>query len=221
MKLLGCCLETQIPLLVYEFVPYKTLLDHINAECLARSLSWDIRCRYCWSTRLFAFRYNRSNHPWKPQQFQHIAGPCLYCQSECFSLTCSQCFCVGFSGNVTSSCLNADYVSSGEFIEKSDVCSYGLILAELLTGKSVMSPEWLQGEENLAKYFVGPNRGGELLGILDDRLVTDDDNLCHLTQVAEIAKRCLSSSYQERPTIKEVSIALECLIFRDHRLSLN
>ncbi|XP_057795628.1 wall-associated receptor kinase 3-like isoform X2 [Salvia miltiorrhiza] len=185
MKLLGCCLETQIPLLVYEFVPYKTLLDHINAECLARSLSWDIRCRYCWSTRLFAFRYNRSNHPWKPQQFQHIAGPCLYCQSECFSLTCSQCFCVGFSG------------------------------------KSVMSPEWLQGEENLAKYFVGPNRGGELLGILDDRLVTDDDNLCHLTQVAEIAKRCLSSSYQERPTIKEVSIALECLIFRDHRLSLN
>lgn len=41
VKLLGCCLETQIPLMVHEFITCKTLLDHINDDCL----SWDIRLR--------------------------------------------------------------------------------------------------------------------------------------------------------------------------------
>ena len=43
VKLLGCCLETPAPLLVYEFIPNGTFFDHIHGKGLAFSLRWEDR----------------------------------------------------------------------------------------------------------------------------------------------------------------------------------
>ncbi|XP_054817481.1 wall-associated receptor kinase 3-like [Prosopis cineraria] len=44
-KLLGCCLETDVPLLVYEFVDNGTLLDHIDPLKNECSISWETRLK--------------------------------------------------------------------------------------------------------------------------------------------------------------------------------
>ncbi|KAK8703591.1 hypothetical protein V6N13_047242 [Hibiscus sabdariffa] len=45
IKLLGCCLETKVPLLVYEFIPNGTLSHLIHAPNEEFQLTWEMRLR--------------------------------------------------------------------------------------------------------------------------------------------------------------------------------
>ncbi|EEF47414.1 kinase, putative [Ricinus communis] len=45
VKLLGCCLETELPLLVYEFIPNGNLSNHIHEQDQESSFPWELRLR--------------------------------------------------------------------------------------------------------------------------------------------------------------------------------
>ncbi|KAI4332020.1 hypothetical protein L6164_016963 [Bauhinia variegata] len=45
VKLLGCCLETEVPLLVYEFINNGTLFHYIHYESKINNVSWKTRLR--------------------------------------------------------------------------------------------------------------------------------------------------------------------------------
>lgn len=45
VRLLSCCLETQVPLLVYEFVDNGTLYQNIHDKEKSRILNWEMRLK--------------------------------------------------------------------------------------------------------------------------------------------------------------------------------
>jgi serine/threonine protein kinase len=45
VKVLGCCLETEVPLLVYEFIPNGTLSQFLHFPNEELPLTWEMRLR--------------------------------------------------------------------------------------------------------------------------------------------------------------------------------
>ncbi|XP_059668018.1 putative wall-associated receptor kinase-like 16 [Cornus florida] len=216
VKLLGCCLETEVPQLVYEYVASGTLFHHIHSKG-GISLSWDNRLRIAEeSAGALAYLHSSASMP----IFHRDVKSANILLDEHYTTKISD---FGASRLVpldqtqvttlvqgTLGYLDPEYFHTSQLTEKSDVYSFGVVLAELLTGQKPLSMERTQEERNLATYFIMSMKQNRLFQILEARLVREGA-LEQLQTIAELVKRCLSMHGEERPTMKEVAMELEGL----------
>ncbi|XP_042501003.1 putative wall-associated receptor kinase-like 16 isoform X2 [Macadamia integrifolia] len=219
VKLLGCCLETEVPLLVYEFVSNGTLYQHIHSENKTVFLSLENRLRIAAETA-DALAYLHSSHS-VPIFHRDVKSSNILLDDK-YSARVSD---FGASRLVpldqtqkttilqgTHGYLDPECLPTGQLTDKSDVYSFGVVLVELLTGKKPIlmdeSGEWIA----LAMYFVSTMKDGNIFHILDDRIVDDEGNRQQLLiDVAEIARSCLEERREDRPAMKEVAKELDSL----------
>lgn len=92
--------------------------------------------------------------------------------------------------------------------EKCDIYSYGVVLLELLTGRTPVQP--LEQGGDLVTWVRNYIRDQSLSpGILDSRLNQQDDTtVSHMITVLKIALICTSMSPSDRPTMREVVLML-------------
>nr|POF12354.1 wall-associated receptor kinase 3 [Quercus suber] len=72
--------------------------------------------------------------------------------------------------------------------------------------------DMLETNQNLAMNFVSVVNEDHLLQILVEHIV-NEDNIEQLKEVANLAKWCLNMKGEDRPSMKEVVIKLEGLVF--------
>jgi hypothetical protein len=66
--------------------------------------------------------------------------------------------------------LDPEYFHTSQLTEKSDVYSFDVVIAELLTEKEALSFNRTENDRNLAMYFVSAIKEDRLLQILEDNV---------------------------------------------------
>ncbi|XP_042480435.1 putative wall-associated receptor kinase-like 16 isoform X2 [Macadamia integrifolia] len=217
VKLLGCCLETEVPTLVYEFVTNKTLFHHIHSEGCNSPISWDNRIRIAAEiAEALTYLHSAASPPIIHRDIKsanillddnYTAKVSDFGASKLVPLDYTQ---ISTLVQGTLGYLDPEYLRSSQLTEKSDVYSFGVVLAELLTGKKAVYYGGLDGETNLAMHFVTSVKEDRVWDILDDQIMTTGGKE-KLQVVLKLAERCLRLKREERPTMKEVAMELQGL----------
>ncbi|QHO29850.1 Wall-associated receptor kinase [Arachis hypogaea] len=215
VKLLGCCLETESPLLVYEFIPNGTVYEHLHGHEPFLRLTWKTRLRIAAETAgalahlhldtcipVIHKDVKTSNilldHD-RTAKVSDFGASRIVPQGKTVVLTLLQ----GTWGYV-----DPESFLTKQFTDKSDVYGFGVVLAELLTGREAFSFDASDAEKYLAMFFVTSMEENRLLDIVDKSII-NEAKVEHVYQFAKIAKQCLSLKGEERPTMKEVAMELE------------
>ncbi|KAE8699191.1 Detected protein of unknown function [Hibiscus syriacus] len=216
VKLLGCCLETQVPLLVYEFVPNGTLYHLIHEPNEDFPLTWEMRLRiaieianalsYLHSAASVSIYHRdiKSSNILLDDKYRAKVSDFGTSRSVALEQTHLTTRVQGTFGY-----LDPEYFRSSKFTEKSDVYSFGVVLVELLTGQKPISSS--QSEEvvrSLVNYFLLSMKDNFLLDLVDT-LVMNDGPKEEIIAVAKLSKRCLNLNGKKRPTMKQVALELE------------
>ncbi|XP_016451321.1 wall-associated receptor kinase 2-like [Nicotiana tabacum] len=217
VRLFGCCLEAEVPLLVYEYVSHGTLYEHIHNQNGAPWLSWQNRLRvateiasalaYLHSSALMPIIHRDVKSANLLLDDVYTAKVADFGASRLIPLDQTH---LATLVQGTLGYLDPEYFRTSQLTEKSDVYSFGVVLAELLTGIKPISRDKNNEDKNLAEYFVLSMRKNQLFQILDRRVVREG-SLEQLQKVAELVKNCLHLHGENRPTMKEVAMELESL----------
>ncbi|KAK4756198.1 hypothetical protein SAY87_006325 [Trapa incisa] len=219
VKLIGCCLETEMPLLVYEFITNGTLFGHLHGKKEDSALSsWSGRLRIAAETAV-ALSYLHTdagtqiihrdvkrtnilldeNYTVKVSDF----GASRLMPSDHTQLTTLVQGTLGY--------LDPEYLHSGQLTDKSDVYSFSIVLAELLTGMQAISFDKPEKERYLSSVLVSAVKEDRCLEIIDCAIL-NEDNGRQIEEVALLASKCLGVRGEERPSMKEVALELEGLL---------
>ena len=177
VKLIGCCLEIEIPLLVYEFIPNGTLYQYLHEENEDFPLTWDMRLKIAIEIAGALFylhlaaalpiyhRDIKSTNILLDEKYRAKVADFGTSKSVTIDQTHVTTLVQGNFGY-----LDPEYFQTSQFTEKSDVYSFGVVLVELLTGEKPISSTRLEEGRSLSAYFILSMKENHLFDILDDRV---------------------------------------------------
>lgn len=214
VKLLGCCLETPVPLLVYEFISNDTLFKHLHHKSNTSVMTWQIRLKIAAETAVaLAYLHSEASTPIIHRDVKsanilldekYTAKVSDFGASKLVPLDQTQ---LATMVQGTLGYLDPEYLLTSQLTEKSDVYSFGVVLVELLTGEEALSFSRSEQERSVAMHFLCSLKEERLFDVLDDHVV-EEGNKEQLKEVAELAKSCLRVKGEERPTMKDVAMEL-------------
>jgi serine/threonine protein kinase len=219
VKLLGCYLEAEVPLLVYEFISNGTLYHHLHVEG-SLSIPWDDRIRIALEVaRALSYLHLAASIPIFHRDIKSsdiLLDDNLTAKVSDFGA--SRHIPIDKTGVTTAvqgtiSYLDPMYYYTGRLTDKSDVFRFGILLVELLTRKKPYIYVYRSiDDDGLVSHFVLLLAEGNLVEIIDPQVIEEEDGDMH--EVAIVAAMCTKLNREDRPTMREVEMILENLIVK-------
>jgi serine/threonine protein kinase len=211
VKLVGCCLEVEVPMLVYEFIPNGTLFDLIHGKDQALQISFSTLLRIVHEAAdglNFLHSYASppiihgdvktanilldDNYMAKVSDF---GASVLAPSDEDQYVTMVQGTC-GY--------LDPEYMQTCQLTDKSDVYSFGVILLEVLTGQVPLKLDGPETQRSLSSNFLIAMKEYNLDAVLPSH-IKGHENPELIRGLAELAKQCLDMCGSNRPSMKETA----------------
>ncbi|XP_010476713.1 PREDICTED: wall-associated receptor kinase-like 6 [Camelina sativa] len=217
VKLLGCCLDTEVPILVYEYIPNGDLFKrlHDKSEAIDYTMTWEVRLRiaieiagalsYMHSAASFPIYHRdiKTTNILLDEKYRAKVSDFGTSRSINIDQTHLTTLVAGTFGY-----MNPEYFLSSQYTDKSDVYSFGVVLVELITGEKPLSRIRSEEGRGLATDFLEAMKESRAVDIIDDR-IKDESKLDQVMAVAKLARKCLSRKGRKRPNMREVSFELE------------
>ncbi|KAJ4803891.1 Wall-associated kinase family protein [Rhynchospora pubera] len=215
VRLLGCCLEVEVPMLVYEFIPNGTLFHRIHNKKQGSCISLATRLIIAQeSAEALAYLHFSTSPPIFHGDVKSanilLDQNCTAKVSDFGASILAPTDEAQFVTFVQGTCgyLDPEYVQSHQLTDKSDVYSFGVVLLELLTRKPAIDFDAPEEERSLSSRFLCAMEVNKMHDLLDNEIKCEDD-MEVIMKIAELAKECLNMKGEERPTMKEVAEELD------------
>jgi serine/threonine protein kinase len=216
LRLIGCCLEVDTPLLVYEFISNGSLDDilHGNGK---KPLSLDIRLSIAAeSSDGLAYMHSKTS----TKILHGDVKPANILLDDNFVPKISD---FGISRLIPrdkqhtisvigdKSYMDPVYLQTGLLTEKSDVYSFGVVILELISRTKATYSD----NNNLVTCFLEAHKKGERATELFDKEIAVAQDMELLHKLADIAVECLNLDVDQRPAM--TGIAQRLLILNQTR----
>ncbi|XP_074336826.1 G-type lectin S-receptor-like serine/threonine-protein kinase SD1-1 isoform X3 [Apium graveolens] len=223
VTLLGCCIEKGERILIYEYMPNKSLDFFIFDEQTSKSLGWSKRYNIINGIArglLYLHQDSRLRVIHRDLKASNILLDYeMNPKISDFGLARS------FRGSQTEEntkrvvgtygYMSPEYAIDGIFSIKSDVYSFGVLLLEIVTGKKNRLFSHPDHSLNLIGHVWMSYKEESLLGLIDE-VILESSNTIEVFRVIQIGLLCVQEYPKDRPSMSEVVVMLSSTMHLPH-----
>ncbi|KAM7520214.1 hypothetical protein LguiB_019176 [Lonicera macranthoides] len=218
VSLVGYCIADGQRMLVYEFVPNKTMEFHLHGKGRP-VMDWATRLRIALGSAKGLAYLHEDCHPKIIHRDIKAANILLDDKFEAMvadfglaKLSADNNTHVSTRVMGTFGYLAPEYASSGKLTEKSDVFSFGVMLLELITGRKPVDPNHNFMEDSLVDWarplISKAIDDGNYKALVDPRL-EDNFAIDEMARMVACASACIRHSARRRPKMTQIARALD------------